>query len=252
MALTPPPQCALCLPVPGTTRAYGRTGGMPARLNMGWGRTLGWIGIAVAMTATPVTAEDLTRYRGHVLGSSVEDVLRLTNAQASEVITVHGAPHQVQSLEWRTPYTARDAEAGDAAKALTFGFVDGQLYELVVDYDRTRIDELTSADLIAGVAAVYGAPAAKKPKDSASLASGTVLLARWDDGTASLLLVRGPYDDVRLIVRSVELQTRAKGAIAAAEAREIAEAPAKQQEARETANAAAKAVRTRNKAGFRP
>ena len=218
------------------------------------GCALAAIGLAVGLSAAPASAGDLTHYRGHVLGSSVADVLRVSQARPSEVATVHERPSLIQSLEWRTPYTSPDGPDVDPAKAITFAFIDGQLYELVVNYDRARTEGLTTADLVAGVAAVYGTPTSPEvqARESAMVARGAVILARWEDVEASVVLIRGPYDDLQLIVRSAELEGRAKTAMAASVAQDAADAPARRQEARNTADAAARAERARNKAGFRP
>lgn len=208
--------------------------------------------LAVAVAAVSAAAGDLTRYRGHVLGSTLDDVLRVSEARSSDVRVVHEGPNPIQTLEWRTPYTRSDALDVDPARSITFAFLSGQLYEVVVDYDRIRIEGLTTADLVAGVATLYGAPTTTKPRNAGILEPGSAILAHWEDVATSVLLVRGPFDSLRLIVRSIELEGRARQAIAAAVVRHEAGAPARLQEEQATAAAAARAERARNKAGFRP
>jgi hypothetical protein len=216
------------------------------------GTMLAGICLAVAVAAAPAAADDLTRYRGHVLGNTIDDVVRVSEARASDVRVVHDGPNPIQILEWRTPYTRSDALDVDPARSITFAFLDGRLYEVVVEYDRIRIEGLTTADLVAGVEALYGPAATTKPVNTGSLAPGSVILAHWEDVAASVLLVRGSFDDLRLVVRSIELEGRARRAIAAAIVRHEADAPARLEEERAAAAAAARAERARNKAGFRP
>ena len=210
--------------------------------------------VALALPAPAAAASDLTRYRGHVLESSIADVVAASASRPSDVTTVHERPSTIQVLEWRTPYTSIDSPEVDPVKGITFAFVDGLLYQLTIDYDRTRIVGLTTGDLVAGVAAVYG-PQTQRPTRAVALTGAVadaVILGYWNDARASVMLVRGPYDDVQLLIRSTDLEARAATVIRAALKRDAAEAPARRQEAREADAAAALAERARNKSGFKP
>lgn len=208
---------------------------------------------ALGVMPTALRAEQASRYRDHTMGDRVADVLGRTKARPTDVKTVHQRPSMVQSLEWHAPYASPES-APDPARSITFGFVDGQLYELSVDYDRTRVGELTAADLVAGVADVYG------PRQSASVrapvppgsAAGTVVLGYWADAQATVTLVRGPYEDLRLVVRSTALGAQATRAIAAAVAQDVIDAPSRRAEARATEAAVLRDTRTKNRSAFRP
>jgi len=209
---------------------------------------------ALCMTAT-LHAQDLTRYRTHVLGAQVTEVIAASGARPEDVKTQHERPAMLQTLEWRPPYTRSDADDADPVESVTFAFVDGQLYEIAVEYDRARIAALTTGDLVAGVAAVYG-PQLVSARSGALRGDpgpeGTVVLARWADARATVTLVRAPYGDVRLLLRSTHLGAMAVQAAGAARAQDQVEAPARRAASIAAAEAEQKAERNRNRSTFKP
>lgn len=211
-------------------------------------------GAWLAVIGTAAAAEDLSRYRGHVLGESVAEVVAKVKARAGDVVTVHERPASVQQLDWRPPFaSARDDEA-DPVEAIRFAFVDGRLYELTISYVHARTKGLTSVDLVAGVAAVYGPPLPREGRAPAAPAeaAGSTVLGRWQQPEASLTLVRGTYDDVQLIVRSSALAGKASDAIRTALAMDTAEAPARAKQVDADIKVAVAAERARNLSKFKP
>jgi hypothetical protein len=220
------------------------------------GRWAAGLALTSGLLVEPVAAAgaDLARYRTHVLESSVADVVAASQARASEVVTVHERPARIQVLEWRTPYASVSDTDVDPVKGITFGFLEGRLYQMTVIYDRVRTVGLTTQDLVAGVSAVYGeqAPRASRPHGATGGVADGVVIGAWQDAKASVVLVRGPYDELQLILRSTELEPRAATAIAAALSQDAAEAPARRQDALAAEAAEAVAERARNKSRFRP
>lgn len=210
--------------------------------------------LTFVLLAPPVDAQPLDRYRDHVLGAAQADVVAATGARLTDVKTLHERPAVVKQLEWRTPYAGLEATGVDPVRDIRFGFLDGRLYELVVTYAHDRTKGLTTAELVDGVAAVYGAPGPKRPVAAmlGEVALGTVVLGHWRDDSATLTLVRGPYEDVMLIMRSVRLGEKATAAIAAALALDDTEAPARAQRLRDDEKATRAAERARNRSAFRP
>ncbi len=211
------------------------------------------VGAALYMT-TIVQAEEPSRYRDHVLGNQLAVILSATGSRATDVKTLHERPSLIQTLEWQAPYARPGAEEADPVESVVFAFVDGQLYQITVDYDRPRIAGLTTADLVAGVEAVYGPrlPAQSQKARVDPMPEGTVVLGRWGDDSATVTLVRGPFEEIRLLVRSTRLGQTAARAIAAARAQDVADAPARQAAAEALAAAEEQAERTRNRSAFKP
>jgi hypothetical protein len=61
-----------------------------------------------------------------------------------------------------------------------------QLYQVLVTYERSRVEGLTDADLIESLSTVYGAPLLRSSTGARAASSGidipsdTVMVARWD------------------------------------------------------------------------
>jgi hypothetical protein len=136
------------------------------------------------------------------------------------------------------------------------------LYQVVVTYDRDRMEGLTNDDVIESVSATYGVPllrharAARKPLMSDESAE-TTILAQWEDAGSLLTLTRGNYSpQVQLVLVSKTLNPRARAAITEALRLDRQEAPQREldQRAKEMADAriASQKARLVNKAAFKP
>ena len=217
--------------------------------------TLAFTGIALAASVVPLSAQDRSRYRTYVLGSPLAEVTAATGTRSADLKTRHERPIHVQQFEWRAPYASGSVPDVDPVEAITFAFVDGLLYELDVTYDRELTKGMTTGDLVGALSATYGAAVPNTSRNARAVATpvpNAAVLARWTDAQADITLIRGPYDDIQLIVRSKELGARATAAIAAALALDAAEAPLRRQQALDTQTAEDLAERTRNRAGFKP
>ena len=207
------------------------------------------------------SAQDLSRYRGYVLESTLESVIATSRARATDVKTLHARPANIQELEWRAPYVSSGSPLADPVGGIAFTFFNDALYQLVVTYDRERTDGLTNNDIIGTLATAYGAPVLRTAKSQASRPAAAhpdaVVLAQWETAEASLTLVRGAYaPEFQLILISKPLSTRARTASREAIRLDAAEAPqresARLKKAADDAGSARDKTRDTNKAAFRP
>ena len=215
-----------------------------------------WVLIAVALIvgSSAASAQDLTRYRDYVLGSSLDAVVTTSGARPADVRTLHERPSKIQELEWRAPYVSSSEKLADPVRGAVFSFSDDALYQVVVTYDSGRTDGLTNSDIIQSLTGVYGQPvAASARRRPAAALSDTVVLAQWDSKDSSLTLLRGVYAaEFQLVLMSKTSSARAQTAIREARRLDAIEAPRREREQRKKEAADAAAVRTTNKAGFRP
>src|SRR5690349_21494088 len=107
-----------------------------------------FIAIALLVNSQVGWAQDLTRYRAYVLGSSLDSVLVAAGARAADVKTLHERPAKIQEFEWRAPYASSRDEVADPVRGAVFSFCDDALYQVVVSYDRGRTDGLANSDII--------------------------------------------------------------------------------------------------------
>ncbi len=230
-------------------------------------------------SASQVSAYDLSRYREFQIGMSLAAVAAQAEI-SSEPRVVQQRPALIQELMWQPPRLLRLAPGGDSVKKVLFSFYNGQLFRMVVTYDRDRTEGLTAADLIDAISVTYG-PATLAPQSpappltsTASVPDGTAtsppwpqqssrslgyedtILARWDDAENSIHLFETPYESgFGLVVVSKPLDALANIATIEAARLDSQEAPQreterlqKQTEARRLKNETA---RRANQASFR-
>ena len=217
--------------------------------------------IVLGLGVLSAYAQDLSRYRGYALDSTLDDVISASGARAADAKTLHARPATIQELEWRAPYVGSGTKVADPVREIVFRFYNDALYQIVVSYDRDRTEGLTNADLIAAMSATYGSPAplsaASKANPPSEAFPDSIVLARWLNTESTLTLVRGTYvTEFQLILASTRLGAQARSAIREAVRLDAIEAPRREANQRKKDASDATAVRDQkrivNKAAFRP
>jgi hypothetical protein len=217
--------------------------------------------VALIFSGHLASAQDLSRYRGYVLESTVESVAATSGARVTDMKTLHERPAKIQELEWRAAYVGSGSQLADPVGKIAFTFFNDALYQVVVSYERERTEGLTNSDIIDTLTAAYGAPLVRSARTQAArpaaALSDTIVLAQWETAAASLTLVRGTYaPEFQLILMSKPLSVRARNASREAVKLDAAEEPQRKSDERKREAAAAGAAREQtratNKAAFRP
>lgn len=208
------------------------------------------------------SAADQLQYREYALGATLAAVADASGTPVTEAKTLHERPARVQELRWRAPYVAADAVGADPVRDMVFTFCDDQLYQVVVTYERTRVEGLTDNDVIESLSTLYGPPAPprRKPRSGpydADDSTDSVTVARWEGTDSSLVLLRGTFSQgLQLRLTSNAMAARARTVIASAIRLDASEAPqrelAEQQKRAAAASAGEAKARALNKATFRP
>ena len=213
----------------------------------------------VFLSVQLASAQDLSRYRGYVLDSSLESVLASSGVRADRALTIHRRPATIQELEWRAPYRSAGAET-DSVREIAFSFYNGALYQLVASYDHEKTAGLTNTDLIESLSVTYGTPTTRTPGSRAGrplALADTVVIAEWEDSTSSVQLLKDSYSTLfQLRLVSKPLMTLAQSAIREATRLDAIEEPRAaaallKKEAAED-KAALDKTRSQNKATFKP
>ena len=218
------------------------------------------ISISSMLLATSAArGEDLSAYREFHFGMSLPQIAKLVGMNLTEVRAIHQRPALIQEMEWqpfRYPGSAPDA---DPVKDILFSFCDGELFRMVVNYDRYKTGGMTSDDMIEAITAKYGVPT--RPAAEIifpSIYNETVkVIARWEDSQYSFNLVRSSYQaSFGMVLYSKQQDALARTAVAEALRLEAQEAPQKEadrQKKQEDENhAREEKARLVNKASFRP
>ena len=212
----------------------------------------------------PLHAQGNPEYREFRLGSSLAQVLSQVQLTESDVSRVRARPAVIQDVRWTTPFFIGDTiePQKDPVERIVFSFVDNQLFRLGIDYERTRTEGMTDADMIAALSGRYGpstpplTPAKPSIFDRAGVETSR-RLAQWTDGDAIVVLSRSAFTEAfQLVVTSAHLDALARAATAEAVRLELREAPARDAAQRkqdaDDARLGKEKARLANKAAFQP
>jgi len=177
--------------------------------------------------ASAIQAGDLSKYRGFQFGTDLATVAKQAGANPSLAKTVHGRPALIQELDWRpSPLGSFSTEP---ARDLVFSFYNGELFRIVINYDRHDTEGLTPGDLVEAISPTYGI--ATRPITLAQVEPGRYgdeqeIIARWEDSQYSFDLIRSSYGpSFRLVGVLKRLIAPAEAAVLEAKRLDDQEAP---------------------------
>ena len=119
----------------------------------------------VALSMPPVHSQDLSRYRDFQLGTNLPAVAKQMRVKPSEARAIHERPAMIQELEWQSPFT-KSSQRVESVGNILFRFYNGELYHIVVTYDRERTEGMTAEDLVEAVWRSTEPPPGLTPKSS--------------------------------------------------------------------------------------
>ncbi len=220
------------------------------------------VALLLAAAAAPAAAQAPFQYREYTLDSTVIAMAAIDEARTTAPKTLHAGPAVIQEIVWRAPYTGPSGDDPVYDVALTF--LNDQLYQVIVTYERDRMAGLTDHDVIAMLSQTYGRALLRDARTAATAIDADVrpdmgVVAQWEDATARLLLLRSRstgWRQYQLALVSRRLNAQARGAIVDARRMDALAAPQVERE-RRAQDAAGRAAadskaRDANKATFRP
>jgi hypothetical protein len=208
-------------------------------------------------TAPLLQGQDLSKYRGFSLGTSVASVLKLSDMKPADVKTIHARPMLIQELTWWPPSAFERSAHADSVEQILFSFSNGELYKMSVTYDRNSTEGLTAQDMVKSISAKYGpATSVESEIDPAMNALYSMKpgpLASWQNSQYSFDLVRAsPSDRFGLIVYSKQVNAQVELATAEAVKLEEQERPEKEADAKRKEADDLEVAREKNQKSFRP
>src|SRR6185312_11222695 len=104
--------------------------------------------IAVSVLASvPLFAGDLSVYREFHLGSSPGQVAKQAGMESSATNLISSRPERIEELDWSVNRFESPSTRPDSVREIRFRFYNGNLFEMMVSYDRDRTAGLTEADM---------------------------------------------------------------------------------------------------------
>ena len=212
-----------------------------------------------ALSAFLLCGAELSSYREFHLGASLQTVAKQAEMKPSEARVVHDRPELIQELEWQPRRLPGPSAELDSVDQILFTFYNGQLFRMLVNYDRRRTEGLTQDDMIEVISATYG-PATRRDAEiifPSAYNKRVAVMARWEDSESAFNLIHSAYQPgFALVVVSKRLDGLAQ--IAAVEANRLDDQEAPQREIdrqkkqEEEARLHQDKARLANKLGFRP
>ncbi len=221
-------------------------------------RSLAVSSVLVALLAPLVYGQDLSTYRDFQFGMSLVAVAQHTGMKTSDAKTIHLRPALIQELEWRPDPPSRSSLQSDSVKDILFSFYNGELFRIVVNYDRDRTEGLTDNDMVEAISAKYGAakrPAAKSSKVALSQVydDSEKVVASWEDAQWEFDLFRSSYESgLGMVMLSKRVDALARAAIAKAIRLDEQEAPQRLKDQAHENRLRQEKARLLNKPVFRP
>ena len=215
--------------------------------------------LGVLLSAPLLRAGDLSKYRGFQFGMNVNAIAKQAQLKAADAKVVHQRPALIKELQWQPRRSPSRTPESDAVEEVLFSFYNGELFRMVVTYDRSKTEGLTNEDLIDAISKDYGA--AERPDAEivfpATYEETAKVLGRWEDAQYSYNLVRSSYQSgFGMVVFSKRLDALAREAITEAVRLDKQEAPQREIESRkkeqDVSRLQQEKARTLNKPGFRP
>jgi hypothetical protein len=185
----------------------------------------------VPVSAPALGVPDLSRYRSFQFGERLPAVAKQAGLDVSQAKVIHERPALIQELEWPMWLASSFSSPQDPVRTILFSFYNGELFRVLVSYDRDETKGLTTEDLTEAISAQYGT--ATKPANIEIVFSSTqvyndseAVIASWEDSQYSFNLYRSSYQPTfGMIAFSKGLDALARTATAEAIRLDAVEAP---------------------------
>jgi hypothetical protein len=215
--------------------------------------------LALGMASGIVSAQDLSRYRDFQLGTDLPTITKQIGTSPAQIKVIDRRPALIQEMAWH-PQPLGSSHKTESVQEVVLTFYDGELFRIVVNYDRHETEGLTTADLVGAISTTYGLAA--KPSVQAKAMKGPYgdpedMLAQWQDSQYRFDLIRSSYGpSFRLIGVLKRLEAPAQAAMLEAQRLDDQEAPqrdaARIASEEDVAKAKLEKARLVNKLKFRP
>jgi len=173
----------------------------------------------ILLSAQCIHGQDLSKYQTFSFGMRLVDLSAQVDQKPTEANLIHQRPAVIQELTWWPPL-ASGTRLAEPVRQILFSFYNGELYRILVTYDRYVTEGLTAADMVRTMSAKYGT--ATRPTAEISFPTnetgeyGTTekVIVRWEDSRYSFNLFRSSLSNTfGLVMFSKRMDARAEAAI---------------------------------------
>jgi hypothetical protein len=213
--------------------------------------------VVLLLAAPMLRAQDFSKYRNFSLGTNLAAVLKHTDHRLADVKPTHDGSLLFQELTWRPSYSIGVSSRAESVDELVFSFYKGELYKMVVTYERASTEGLTGDDMVKSISAKYG-PATSIALEIDSPGNEQYELrqkpvASWEDSQYSFNLVRSQFSNAfQVVIYSKRVIAEADAALAQVVKVDELEAPQRAVARQKKEADAIELTRQKNQKSFRP
>ena len=220
-------------------------------------RSVGISLVMILLSAPLIRGQDLSKYRGFSLGMSLPELSNQVHLRPLQTKLIQKHPSVIQELTcWPSDASDYSLQA-DSVRQIFFSFYNGELFRILVTYDRDATHGLTAEDMVQAISTNYGT--ATRPAGEISFPTNELyrstqkVIARWEDSQYSINLVRSRFlNSFALVMFSKGLDAQADAAIAKSIKLEDQEDPQKEIDRQKKEADDLEAARQKNRKIFRP
>jgi hypothetical protein len=174
----------------------------------------------ILLSAQCIHGQDLSKYQTFSFGMRLVDLSAQVDQKPTEANLIHQRPALIQELMWWPPL-ASGTRLAEPVRQILFSFYNGELYRILVTYDRYVTEGLTAEDMVRTMSAKYGT--ASRPtaeinfptNETGEYGTTEKVIVRWEDSQYSFNLFRSPLSNTfGLVMFSKRLDAQAEAAIA--------------------------------------
>lgn len=213
--------------------------------------------VVLLLAAPMLRAQDFSKYRNFSLGTNLAAVLKHTDQRLADVKPTHDGSLLFQELTWRPSYSIGVSSRAESVDELVFSFYKGELYKMVVTYERASTEGLTGDDMVKSISAKYG-PATSIALEIDFAGNEQYELrqkpvASWEDSQYSFNLVRSQFSNAfQVVIYSKRVIAEADAALAQVVKVDELEAPQRAVARQKKEADAIEVTRQKNQKSFRP
>jgi len=220
-------------------------------------RSVGISLVMILLSAPLVRGQDLSKYRDFSLGMSLPELSSQIDLRPLQIKLIQKHPAVIQELTFWPGNSSYYALQADSVGQIFFSFYNGELFRILVTYDRDATHGLTAEDMVEAISTKYGT--ATRPADEISFPTNELyrstekVIARWEDSQYSINVVRSKFlNSFALVMFSKRLDAQADAAIAKSIKLEGREDPQKEIDRQKKETDDLEAARQKNRKIFRP
>jgi len=175
--------------------------------------------VMILLSAPLVRGQDLSKYRDFSLGMSLAELSSQVDLRPLQTKLIQKHPAVIQELTCWPGGSSDLSRQTDSVWQIFFSFYNGELFRILVTYDRDATHGLTAEDVVQAISTKYGTPT--RPVGEISFPTNELyrstekVIARWEDSQYSINLVRSRFlNSFSLVMFSKRLDAQAEAAIA--------------------------------------